>query len=103
MEKSESENFSEDIQSAPKEADPLLLAKGDLESPASNGENSNGPSLWLLVGVGSELVGGTVGGMVLGIWVDSVLKSYPKATFLGLLGGIVAAVAVAWAQIRKFL
>ncbi|NNN21186.1 MAG: AtpZ/AtpI family protein [Acidimicrobiales bacterium] len=103
MDKSESENFSEGGQSPQNEVDSSLPTKGELESPASNSENSNGPSLWLLAGVGSELVGGTVGGMVLGIWVDSVLKSYPKATFLGLLGGIVAAVAVAWAQIRKFL
>jgi F0F1-type ATP synthase assembly protein I len=40
---------------------------------------------------------------LLGIWLDAVTHLSPLFTFIGLLMGIVLAVATAYVQIKKFL
>ncbi|MDE3086343.1 MAG: AtpZ/AtpI family protein [Acidobacteriota bacterium] len=80
----------------------------DDEGPAATGEGDrpsgpDGPGLWSLATLG--LTAGVclaifVGG---GLWLDSVTKRSPLFVLLGVVLGVVAAVTVAYREIRPFL
>lgn len=80
----------------------------DEERPAATGDGESrpepsGPGLWSLATLG--LTAGVclaifVGG---GLWLDSVTNRSPLFVLIGVVLGIVAAVTVAYREIRPFL
>jgi F0F1-type ATP synthase assembly protein I len=64
---------------------------------------SQGPSLFMLVGLGFNLVGTVVGCTFVGLIADLVLKSYPVGTLVGLFVGIVAAGTSSYIIMKKYL
>jgi F0F1-type ATP synthase assembly protein I len=61
------------------------------------------PSIGSLIGIGSTVVVLVVGGVGLGWWLDSVLRTLPVFVFVGLGIGITSAWFYAYAKLRKFL
>jgi hypothetical protein len=61
------------------------------------------PSVFTLVGMGVSIALCIAVGLILGVWLDSVTHLSPLFSLVGLLFGIVFAVATAYVQIRKFL
>ena len=80
----------------------------DEDGPAATGDggrppSQDGPGLWSLATLG--LTAGVclaifVGG---GLWLDSVTKRSPLFVLVGVVLGVVAAVTVAYREIRPFL
>ena len=80
----------------------------DEDGPAATGDGDrppgqDGPGLWSLATLG--LTAGVclaifVGG---GLWLDSVTKRSPLFVMVGVVLGVVAAVTVAYREIRPFL
>jgi hypothetical protein len=66
-------------------------------------EEKPSPSVFTLLGMGVSIALCIAVGLVLGFWLDDVSHLSPLFTFVGLLLGIVLAVATAYAQIKKFL
>lgn len=61
------------------------------------------PSFWNLLGMGvtaAVCLGAGIGG---GYWLDATLRTGILLTFLGLVVGMVAAVAAVYLEIRTFL
>ncbi len=65
--------------------------------------NTEGPSLFLLVGMGFNLVADIVGCTFVGFGLDFVLKSYPVLTSIGVFSGIAVASVSTWLLMRKYL
>ncbi len=66
-------------------------------------EEKPSPSVFTLLGMGVSIALCIVVALLLGIWLDDVTHLSPLFTLVGLLVGIVFAVATAYAQIKKFL
>lgn len=56
-----------------------------------------------LLGLGGALVAAVVGGLVIGLLVDSLAGTSPLFVLVGIAVGIVAAVAGFWAKVRAAL
>jgi F0F1-type ATP synthase assembly protein I len=66
--------------------------------------SSTGPSGAELAGLGMALAAAVVVPMVLGYMVDGALRTSPVFVFVGLVVGIVAAVALVYARyVRRYM
>lgn len=61
------------------------------------------PNVWDLITLGSTLVGCVVGGLVIGLLVDSSAHTSPLYTVVGTGVGIVAAGLATYLRMRNFL
>ena len=58
--------------------------------------------LYALIGIGTLNLVTLLVGLGIGWYLDGRLHSFPAGTLIGLAVGIVAGLAVSWAQIRKY-
>ena len=58
--------------------------------------------LYALIGIGTLNLVSLLVGLGIGWYLDGRLHSSPAGTLIGLAVGIVAGLAVSWAQIRKY-
>ena len=66
--------------------------------------SSTGPSGAELAGLGMALAAVVVGPIVLGYVVDSAIHTSPLFVFVGLVAGIIAAVALVYARyVRRYM
>jgi len=72
-------------------------------SPPERGQAKPLPSAYAFLGMGASAAGCVAVGVVLGLLADDWLSTSPWFFLLGLLLGLVAAVASVVAQIRRFL
>jgi hypothetical protein len=61
------------------------------------------PNVFTLVGMGVSIALCIAIGLVVGVWLDSVTHLSPLFSLVGLLVGVLFAVATAYVQIKKFL
>lgn len=61
------------------------------------------PGLFVLAGLGISIALCVAGGVILGLYLDSVTHRSPLFALLGLLVGVVFAVVTAYVEIKKFL
>ncbi len=59
-------------------------------------------NLYTLVGIGTLNLGSLVLGLGIGWFIDGRARTFPAATLIGLLIGIVAGLTASWLQIRKY-
>ena len=64
--------------------------------------DSDPPSVWRLVGVGSTMAGLVAGGMLLGFLIDSRAHTVPVFTLTGLALGIVATCWYGYLKFRRY-
>jgi F0F1-type ATP synthase assembly protein I len=58
--------------------------------------------LYALIGIGTLNLVSLLVGLGIGWYLDGRLHSFPAGTLIGLTVGIVAGLAVSWAQVRKY-
>jgi hypothetical protein len=80
------------------------------EPPGSSGRPERGadpvkplPGAVAFVGLGTTVAGCVAVGVGLGIWLDSRLHTSPWLLLVGLVLGVVSAVASVRAQVRRYL
>jgi F0F1-type ATP synthase assembly protein I len=92
---------------APFAPDGATLRSGRLRhgmSPAGDRGNANqGPSGTELIGMAVLLAAVVVVPLVLGLVIDSAAHSAPIFFFIGLLLGVIAAIAVVYTRFKRYL
>jgi hypothetical protein len=73
------------------------------DPPPDPGAQKRSPSFGDLFWIGTACAISVVGAGAIGFWLDSVLGTTPWLTLAGLAFGIVSAVLLVVAQMRKFL
>jgi len=64
--------------------------------------NSEPPSMWRLVGLGTTMAVLIAGGMLIGWFVDSRAHTVPIFTMIGLAVGLVSTCWYGYAKVRRY-